>query len=249
LDAGVVNGTLHLGDCLDVLPTIADGSVDLVLADPPYGTTQNHWDSVIPLAPLWCQLLRVCRGPVVLTAAQPFASSLVASAPGLFRYDLIWRKNKASGFLNAKRQPLRQHEHILVFSRKAPPYFPQKSTGHEARTGWKRRKGSSNYGEQRDNFYTPDETRYPVSVLDFAVVNNDSPERIHPTQKPVELFEYLVRTYTAEGQTVLDFCAGSGTTAIAAARTGRRWIAIESDPNIHAAAEARIGGDLLDRAA
>lgn len=235
-----MNGRLILGDCLDVLPTLPDKSIDLVLCDPPYGTTQNHWDSEIPLQPLWCELLRLCRGAIVLTAAQPFASALIASAPALFRYDLIWRKNKAAGHLNAKRQPLRQHEHILVFSREAPPYYPQKSTGHEARTGWKRRKGSTNYGEERENFYEPDDTRYPVSVLDFAVLNNDSPDRIHPTQKPVELFEYLIRTYSQLDQAVLDFAAGSGTTAIAAMRAGRRWIAIEKDPAIQASAAARI---------
>jgi len=237
--------TLLLGDCLDILPTLEDQSVDLVLCDPPYGTTQNKWDSVLPLPPLWSELTRICKGAIVLTAAQPFSSTLVASAPKLFRYDLIWRKNKASGFLNAKRQPLRQHEHILVFSKKTPRYYPQKTTGHEARGGWKRRRGSSNYGEQRENFYTPDETRYPISVLDFDVLNNDSPERIHPTQKPVELFEYLIRTYSLPDQIVLDFCIGSGTTAIAALNEQRQWIGIEKDAAIFEAAQQRIAREIM----
>lgn len=232
--------SLIFGDCLTVLPTIADQSVDLVLSDPPYGTTRNPWDSVVPLVPFWKELERVCRGAIVLTAAQPFASALVMSNPGAFRFDLIWRKNKASGHLNAKRQPLRQHEHVLVFSREAPPYFPQKSTGHKPRTGWLRSSGGTNYGNQVNTVYEPDDTRYPLSVLDFDVVNNDSDERVHPTQKPVDLFEYLIRTFTERGQLVLDCCIGSGTTALAAMRAERRWIGIESDPDIHAAAAARI---------
>lgn len=235
------NGQFFTGDCFDVMRQLPDASVDMVLCDLPYGTTQNKWDSVLPLDALWREYRRLCKGAVVLTAMQPFTSALVMSQPQAFRHDWTWYKNKGSGHLNCKRAPLRHHEDILIFAFNGYPYNPQMTTGHEARTGWKRRKGSSNYGKQQENFYKPDDTRYPRSVQEIPIINNDDPDKWHPTQKPVELFEYLIRTYTDEGMTVLDNTAGSGTTAIAAEDAGRHWICIEKDEVYATKAIERVG--------
>lgn len=234
-----------VGDCFDHMAALPSGSVDMVLADLPYGTTQNKWDSVLDLERLWAEYWRLCRGAVVLTASQPFTSLLVMSQPKAFKHDWTWEKNKTSGHLNAKKQPMRAHEDVLVFSKAAAPYFPQMSEGHRPGNYAKRTKFSSNYGAQKDSEYGGATTRYPRSVLPFDIVNNDSPEKWHPTQKPVALFEYLIRTYTNEGQTVLDNTAGSGTTAIAAMNCGRNWICIERDPEYAAKAQARIAEAML----
>jgi DNA modification methylase len=222
------------GDCIEVMGGLPAGSVDMVLADVPYGQTQNDWDQPIPFVPMWEQLRRVTKpnAAIVLMAAQPFASKLVCSNLADFRYDLIWRKNKPTGFLNAKKQPLRIHEHALVFYRKPPVYEPQMTTGHKPGNYAKRVKHSSNYGE-----------RYPTSVVDVPIINNDDPDKRHPTQKPVELMAWLIRSYTSRGQTVLDFTAGAGTTAIAAMREGRRFICIEQEPAYVEIAEARVAAE------
>lgn len=234
------------GDCLEVMAQIPDGSVDMVLCDLPYGTTRNHWDSVVPLPELWAEYGRVCRGPIVLFAAQPFTSALVLSNPRWFRYDLIWRKNKASGHLNAKRMPLRAHESVLVFYEQFGTYNPQKTSGHTPTNYAKRTKHSTNYGAQVDAVYGGGNTdRYPTSVIEWPVLNNDDPERTHPTQKPVGLCEWLIRTYTNEGDTVLDNCMGSGTTGVAAKRLGRSFIGIEKDPEYFRVASDRINGELI----
>jgi len=231
---------LFRGDCLEVMATLPEKSIDLVLCDLPYGTTQNKWDSVIPFEPLWAAYKRICRGPVVLTASQPFTSALVMGNPKWFQHEWVWEKNKASGHLNCKRRPLRAHEDILVFSAEVPRYFPQMTTGHEPGHYAVRRTHTSNYGAQRPTAYGGSTTRYPRSVLKFPIVNNDDPERKHPTQKPVPLMEYLIRTYTNEGDTVLDNCMGSGTTGVACIRTNRRFIGIEKDAHIFAIAKQRI---------
>ena len=237
------NGRFFEGDCFDVMRDLPDDSVDMVLCDLPYGTTQNKWDSVLPLDALWREYRRVCRGPVVLTATQPFSSSLVMSQPCCFRYEWIWHKSKVTGVLNAKRQPLRQHEAVLVFSDGgSPPYNPQGVTAISKRASTGRKRGgvsSANYGaitETADGTYEQTTTGYPRSVLPIA----SEGKGFHPTQKPVALFEYLIRTYTDEGMVVLDNTAGSGTTAIAAENAGRQWICIERDPDYAEKARQRI---------
>lgn len=236
---------LLCGDCLELLPTIEAGSVDLILADPPYGTTACKWDAVLPFGPMWAQVRRVLKpkGAAVFTASQPFTSALVMSKPRFFSQALMWRKNKASGHLNANRRHLTAHEDVLVFCYGQPTYNPQRTTGHKPRTGWKRGADTEVYGAQRPTEYAgTDNTRCPVSVLDFDVVNNDGTNggRLHPTQKPVDLMEYLIRTYSNEGDTVLDFTMGSGTTGVAAVNVGRDFIGIERDPEYFAVAEKRI---------
>jgi site-specific DNA-methyltransferase (adenine-specific) len=233
---------LHLGDCLDLMPSIADASVDAVICDPPYGTTRNQWDAVIDLPSMWRQLQRLVKpgGAIVFTACQPFASVLVASNLRMFRHDWVWRKNKATGHLNAKRMPMRAHEGIFVFCERAPTYNPQMSEGHAPVNAFYTRRNGDNYGAGTKAAGGGSTTRYPRSVIDFAVVNNDDPARSHPTQKPLSLMEYLVRTYTNEGDVVLDFAMGSGTTGVACRNAARSFIGMEYDPAHFATARDRI---------
>ena len=238
----IKQGTWLIGDTFEGIATLPDQSVDMVLADLPYGTTRCAWDTVLPLEPLWREYWRVCRGPVVLTASQPFTSALVMSQSRRFRYSWVWDKALPVGHLNAKRQPLRVVEDVLVFYATAGCYHPQKTSGHKrkvARSKYeKTRDGSHVYGqEKRDTTYDSDE-RYPTNLIRFS--NGDQTRKIHPTQKPVALFEYLIRTYTNPGDTVLDNTAGSGTTAVAAERSGRRWVCIERDVDYSMAALDRI---------
>lgn len=221
---------LHLGDCLDVMPKMPDNSVDLILCDLPYGTTQNKWDSVIAFEPLWSHYKRVCKGVIVLTANQPFTSALVASNFKDFRYSLVWKKSRPTGHMNAKRQPLREHEDVLVFYEAQPIYNPQFTEGkpNHVNSTPRVRSHSGNHGKQ---YATVDEVttrKYPRSVLKFDSLSQT--QIVHPTQKPVPLMEYLIRTYSNEGDTVLDNCMGSGTTGVAAVNTGRNFIGIERDP-------------------
>lgn len=237
---------LRQGDCLEILPTIADGSVDMVLCDLPYGTTQNKWDSIIPLDKLWAEYRRICRGAIVLTATQPFSSVVVASNLRDFKYEWIWHKSRVTGVLNAKKQPLRQHESVLVFSTKSPPYNPQGliECDKMASTGVSKVGSSANYGkitQTYDGKYKQTQTGYPRSVLQIA----SGGSTVHPTQKPVALMEYLIRTYTNEGETVLDNTMGSGTTGVACRNTGRNFIGIERDPDYFAIAEKRINGPVV----
>lgn len=229
------------GDCLSEMPRLQDGSVDLVLCDPPYGTTRNAWDAVIPFAPMWAEIWRLCPlGAVVLTASQPFSSALVMSQAASFRHEWIWEKNKASGHLNAKKQPLKAHEQVLVFGKSAPAYYPQMTDGHEPGHFATQRTYTPNYGAQVPTEYGGSTKRYPRSVQKVPVVNNDSPERFHPTQKPTDLMEYLIQTYSRPGAVVLDFAMGSGTTGVACVNTGRSFIGIEKDPAYFDIAQARI---------
>ena len=229
---------LHLGDCLDVMQGIPDGSVDMVMTDPPFGTTACKWDSVIPFEPMWEQLKRIVKpnGAIVLTASQPFTSALVMSNVKMFSYEWIWVKSKITGVLNAKKMPVRKHEQVLVFCR-------NKTTGTYNAQGLKKkgtvtRQGgnSEDYGARSTKPYTQEFTNWPRDVLEIA----SEGKTVHPTQKPVALMEYLIRTYTNPGETVLDFTMGSGTTGVAAANTGRRFIGIERDPDYFAIAQARI---------
>ncbi|MFE1815367.1 DNA-methyltransferase [Metapseudomonas otitidis] len=217
------------GDCLEVMKGIADASVDLILADLPYGTTQCSWDSVIPLAPMWEQYLRIAKpnAAIVLCAAQPFTSMLVASRPDLFRYEWIWEKGNATGFLNAKKQPLRAHESALVFYRKQPVYNPQFTTCHERKTTKRKTVNSECYGKALNLTEYDSTTRYPRSVQFFS--SDKQKASYHPTQKPVAWMEFLVRTYTNPGMLVLDNTCGSGTSGVAAMQCGCDYIGIDKD--------------------
>lgn len=228
---------LYHGDCLEIMKGIPDKSVDMVLADLPYGTTQNRWDIVIPFEPLWEQYRRVCKknAAICLFGQMPFSAALVMSNPREFRYEWIWQKAQGSGFLNANRMPLRAHENILVFYETLPTYNPQKGKAkpYKAKSG---EKTSSNYGKFDGSWHTANNgDRYPVDILRFPAVRGD-----HPTQKPVPLLEYLIRTYTNEGETVLDNCMGSGSTGVACVNTGRDFIGIELDETYFKIAEQRI---------
>ena len=223
---------LH-GDCLELMAQIPDGSVDMILCDLPYGTTRNKWDSVIPFDRLWSEYRRVCQGPIVLTASQPFTSLLVVSALDLFKYAWVWEKSDATWHLNAKRMPMKLHEDVLVFAIGDQVYNPQGLVPHNKVT----RRGSNggNFGASgKENFQ--EWTNYPRSIVHFP----QEGKAVHPTQKPVALMEYLLRTYTNEGETVLDNCMGSGTTGVACANTGRNFIGIEKDDKYFAIAQARI---------
>lgn len=235
---------LMQGDCLELMKTIPDESVDLVLCDPPYGTTACKWDSVIPLEPMWKELKRVTRkdSAIVLFASQPFTSLLVSSNFEMFKYQWYWNKNKSTGFLNAKKQPLRRVEDICVKYTKQPVYNAQKSQGGKPVNNFYSRSAGSTTGKVNNSPGGGQTDRYPVNTLDFPVLNNDGSkgERFHPTQKPVELMEYLIKTYTNEGMTVLDFTMGSGTTGVACKNLNRNFIGIEKDEKYFQIASDRI---------
>jgi site-specific DNA-methyltransferase (adenine-specific) len=215
---------LYKGDCLEIMKTIESGSIDAIITDPPYGTTQCKWDSVIPFDLMWEQLNRIIKpnGAIVLFGSEPFSSALRMSNIKNYKYDWIWQKNRATGVFNAKIQPLRNIENICVFNVKR--YYPQGLVRYNksSRNG---KKESDVYGKGKTNSYIQKNTNYPKQVLVF-----DSVQRVaHPTQKPVALMEYLIKTYTNEGETVLDFTMGSGSTMVACQNTGRRCIGIEMD--------------------
>lgn len=239
---------LMQGDCLERMKEIPDGSVDMVLADPPYGTTACKWDSVIPLEPMWAQLKRVTKknGAIVVTASQPFTSALVMSNVKMFRYCWVWDKvNRPTGHLNAKKQPLRQTEDVAVFYAVPPTYYPQMVKGAPYRATGSRR--SDNYGAQvKTATVCDDGMRYPRNLITIPADERGTVGRIHPTQKPVALMEYLIKTYTSEGETVLDFTMGSGTTGVAAKRLNRSFIGIELDETYFNIAKERIDAVKVD---
>ena len=220
--------TILQGDCLKRLTELPSGSFDAVIADPPYGTTQNAWDSIIPLEPLWSELWRVCRGPVIMTASQPFTSQLVMSQRAYFRHEWIWIKNRGSNFANTVREPFKEHESVVVFAKAKWTYNkqmqPRTGSGSDrVKYGVAFKTSSNNYREFEDRAAAIlPEMRVPSSWQKF-----NTEVGLHPTQKPVALFEYLIRTYTNEGDHVLDFSAGSGTTGVAAMNTGRDCTLIE----------------------
>ena len=229
---------LMLGDCLERMKEIQDSSVDMVLSDPPYGTTACKWDTVIDLPLMWEQLKRVIKpnGAIVMTASQPFTSALVMSNPKMFKCCWVWIKNAATAFQSAKYRPLQGHEDILVFSSKPTLYNPQMTTGHKPTNSAKSCKQAGIYHGDASWEYTGGVTeRYPRTNQNFNVERGS-----HPTQKPVALMEYLIRTYTNEGETVLDFTMGSGTTGVACVKTGRRFIGIELDEEYFKIASNRI---------
>lgn len=236
---------LMQGDCLELMRRIPDKSVDMILCDLPYGTTQNKWDAVIPLDALWKQYERVItdHGIIVLFAAGMFTADLMQSNRKLWRYNLVWHKTQPSGFLNARKMPMRAHEDLCVFYKKLPVYHPQKTSGHPRKTSTAEQKMrckqsvSTNYGDYGLVSYDSTE-RYPTSILTFA--KDIQKAALHPTQKPVALCEWLIKTYTDEGATVLDNCMGSGTTGVACAHTGRKFIGMELEQEMFQTAMNRI---------
>lgn len=234
---------LYCGDCLKILPAIiGDRSVDLVLTDPPYGTTACKWDTCIPFEPMWEQLKQVTKknGAIVLFGSQPFTSALVMSNPKMFKYEWVWDKALAGNGILAKKQPLKVHENILVFQ--SSVYYPQKKKG---KARWKG--GIKDKHGTFSNATAPkvwNDEYYPISIIGISGAGMRK-DRVHPTQKPVALMEYLVKTYTNAGETVLDFTMGSGTTGIACIRMGRKFVGIELDPTYFQIAVNRIKVELL----
>lgn len=245
------------GDCLELMCTIANESVDMILCDLPYGTTAAKWDSIIPLEKLWLEYNRIIKrnGAVVLTSLQPFTTKLISSNIPDFKYSYVWVKTKALGFQNAKLRPMTRHEDILVFSKGAAanrasdlmPYFPQglmpygrtvKGSKHSAGDAAGHRMARPNHKVERIQEFTG----YPDTILEIP----SEGATVHPTQKPVALMEYLIRTYTNEGETVLDNCMGSGTTGVACNNTGRNFIGMEKDQDYFKIAQGRILPKVID---
>lgn len=229
------------GDCLELMKTISDKSIDAIICDLPYGTTACKWDSVIPFEPLWEQYKRVIKdnGAIVLTAAQPFTSALVMSNPQWFKYEWIWNKQAAGNFLNANRTPLMVHESVLVFYKSFGAYNPQKTIGKTRTKGGNKYSNNGCYGNYVEMPKTTYNEYYPKSIIEDCS-NAFRKNRLHPTQKPISLMEYLVKTYTNQGDIVLDNCMGSGTTGIACKNLGRKFIGIEQQPNYFEIASKRI---------
>ncbi len=232
---------LRHGDCLELMKDIPDKSVDMILCDLPYAVTQNSKDRLIPFEPLWKQYERIIKenGAIVLFGQGAFFVDLVNSNRKLFKYDLIWNKTLTSGFLNAKKMPLRQHEQIAVFYKTAPTYNPQMKTGAKNHSkGKPKANKNNNYGEYGFVESKQDGLKYPTSILEFQKPHPSV--ALHRTEKPVALLEYLVKTYTNEGETVLDNCMGSGSTGVACVNTMRNFIGIELDDSYFEIAKDRI---------
>lgn len=230
------------GDCLDLMHEIADRSIDMVLCDLPYETTRNEWDFEVHLPALWDHYKRICKGAIVLTAQTPFDKTLGASNLRMLRYEWIWEKGNATGHLNASKMPLKAHENALVFYDEMPTYNPQKTSGHPRKTATKRKDVTTNYGKQTFEEIRYDSTeRYPRSVIFFS--SDKQRSKLHPTQKPVDLMEYFIRTYTNPEDLVLDNCMGSGTTGVACLKSGRRFIGIEKSSKFFEIAQQRLAAE------
>jgi site-specific DNA-methyltransferase (adenine-specific) len=232
---------LMQGDCLDRMKEIPSGSVDMILCDPPYGTTACKWDSIIPLELMWKELKRIVKpsGAIVMTASQPFTTALISSNLRDFRYCLVWDKTKSGNFALAKKQPMKSHEDLCIFYQKQPTYNPEMEI-----RGNVRKKGG---GKASDNFgivptVSFNNSYYPKSILQFSTGSRK--DHHHPTQKPVALMEYLIKTYTNERETILDFTMGSGTTGVACQNLNRKFIGIEQDQGYFNIAKDRILGTL-----
>jgi site-specific DNA-methyltransferase (adenine-specific) len=241
-EEGVMENKLYHGNCLTIMPTLADKSIDLILCDLPYGTTACKWDTIIPFEPLWAQYKRLIKdnGAIVLTASQPFTTALIASNLKMFKYEWIWNKGVGSNFATVKYMPFKEHENIAVFYNKHPTYNPIRISRSDyslkchpkgkERTMPASKATESNNIAQIPTTLKADGLRSPRSIIDIKLpTGRCGKEYPHPTQKPVALFEYLILTYTNEGDMVLDNCAGSFTTAIAAMNTNRKYICIEKD--------------------
>lgn len=221
------------GDCLEIMKQLPDKSIDMVLCDLPYGTTQNKWDSVIPLGELWQQYRRIVKddGAIVLTSQGMFTAELMVSNPKMFRYKWIWEKSKSTNFLNAKKQPLRKHEDVCVFYRRQPVYHPQMIDGEPYDKGIRKNQMSGSYGDFQPVHVHSDGKRYPTDIIYFKTAESEG-KVFHSTQKPVKLGRYFVRTYTNPGDIVLDNTSGSGSFLVAALLEGRNFIGIEKNENV-----------------
>ena len=238
---------LRQGNCLELMKDIPDGSIDAIITDPPYGTTACKWDSVIPFEPMWAELKRIIKhnGAIVLFGSQPFSSFLITSNIKMYKHDWIWKKTNPKGHLNSKKYPMKIYECIHVFCKTLPKYNPQMWESKPMNTVYK---SGGNGQDSTYNFMrTVNQTeinktsRYPQDVINFTDLTGNSKERLHPTQKPVALIEYLIKTYTNENETVLDFTMGSGTTGVACKNLNRNFIGIELDENYFNIAKERIG--------
>lgn len=230
------------GDCLELMKTIPDDSVDMILTDPPYGTTACKWDNVIPFEPMWEQLKRIIKpnGAILLFGSQPFTSKLICSNINMFKYEWVWNKKRPSNPMLAKKQALKSHENVLVFYNNQCFYNPQgvHDTDGKPRGGVKPSKTELGFGKNIKKDYKQTKSGYPKSIIEFGFSNLGN---LHPTQKPVALLEYLIKTYTQEGETVLDFTMGSGSTGVACKNTNRSFIGIELDEKYFEIAKERIG--------
>lgn len=235
-----ISYNLFQGDCLQLMKDIPDGSIDMILCDLPYGTTRNKWDSIIPLYELWQHYERIIKdnGCIALFAQTPFDKVLGASNLKLLKYEWVWKKDNGTGFLNAKKMPLKLHENVLIFYKKLPTYNPQMRKGFKSYSYSKENISSTNYGNSNgtNGIIKNEGDRHPVDIIEFK----RDRDKLHPTQKPVALLEYLIKTYTVEGEIVLDNCMGSGSTGVACANTGRRFIGIELEENCFKLAKQRI---------
>lgn len=222
--------TVIEGDCIEVMRHLPDGCIDMVLCDLPYGTTQNKWDSMVPLDKLWAEYKRIVKpdGAIVLTSQGMFTAILVMSQPQMFKYKWVWEKSKATNFLNAKKQPLRKHEDVCVFYRKMPVYNPQMVEGEPYDKGFRKKQLSGSYGDFSSVHVKSEGMRYPTDVVYFKTAESEG-EVFHTTQKPVELGRYFIRTYSTSGDLVLDNTSGSGSFLVAALAEGRNFVGIEKN--------------------
>lgn len=236
-----ITNTVIEGDCLEVMRDIPANSIDMILCDLPYGTTQNPWDSVIPLDLLWKQYERVIKddGVIALTAQGLFSAQLILSNPKLFKYRIVWVKSKSTNFLNAKKQPLRRHEDILIFYKKQPNYNPQMSIGEPYNKGYRKNQLTGSYGDFGVVEVKSDGQRYPTDVVYFKTAESEG-ATYHPTQKPIELGRYLIRTFTKPGQLVLDNTCGSGSFLVSAILEGRQFIGIEKNQEVYMFKHKRV---------
>jgi site-specific DNA-methyltransferase (adenine-specific) len=237
---------IYLGDCLQVMKDILDKTIDAIITDPPYGTTACKWDSVIPFEPMWEQLNRIIKpnGAIVLFGSEPFSSALRMSNIKNYKYDWVWNKVLPANIMQAKYQPMKIHENIIIFCKNKNKYYPIKTIAKKKniRPVSNKKTNSNHYGCKISNNKCDTKTRFPKSIIEF---NNrmgecNSLHKFHPTQKPVALIEYLIKTYTLENETVLDFTIGSGTTAVACINTGRNFIGIEKEEKYYDIANKRI---------
>lgn len=235
------------GDCLEVMKDIPDKSINMILCDLPYGTTQNKWDSVIEFKELWESYNRIIKdnGAIVLFSQGVFTAKTILSNDKDFKYKLVWEKSKSTNFLNAKKQPLRKHEDICVFYKKQPIYNPQMTEGEPYNKGVRKNQLTGSYGDFKPVVVKSEGKRYPTDVIYYKTAETEG-EVVHPTQKPVALLEYLIKTYTNENDVVLDNCMGSGSTCVACINTNRRYIGIEKDEQYYEIAVNRVNGFIKD---
>lgn len=233
IDMSHVMNRLFEGDCLEYMKQIPDGSVDMILCDLPYGMTQNQWDCYIPMDKLWEQYNRIIKqnGAIVLTSNGVFTAKLILSQPNIYKYKWVWEKSKPTNFLNAKKQPLRKHEDVCVFYKKQPTYHPQMTQGDPYDKGVRKNQLCGNYGDFEPVHVASEGERYPTDIIYVKTAESEGAV-LHPTQKPIELGRYMVRTYTNPGDVVLDNTFGSGSFLVAALIEGRNFIGIEKNENV-----------------